>query len=45
VHKEGRLEEKRAIALALLKQNVPSETVAKVTSLSIDEIDSLQSYC
>ena len=44
-HKEGRLEEKRAIALALLKQNVPSETVAKVTSLSIDEIDSLQSYC
>ena len=40
---EGRAEEKREIALNLLREGLPIETIAKTTGLSIDEVESISS--
>lgn len=39
---EGKLEERLIIAQNLLKQNVPPETIANATKLTLDEIESLK---
>jgi predicted transposase/invertase (TIGR01784 family) len=38
---EGRIEEKKEIAISMLKDNEPLEKIAKYTSLSIEEIKNL----
>ncbi len=39
---QGREEEKKAIALNMLKDNLPLETIARFTGLSIAQLQSLQ---
>ncbi len=40
---EGREEERQAIALKMLQENISLETIAEVTGLSIEQIQELQS--
>ncbi len=42
--KKGRKEEKIAIALEMIRDNIPIETIAKFTKLTLEEIQGLQSY-
>jgi predicted transposase YdaD len=39
---EGRAQEKRSIAIVLLKQDLTIDTIAKATGLSIETIQALQ---
>lgn len=39
---EGKMEEKQAIALNLLKQNLTIEVIAQATGLTIEQVQQLQ---
>ena len=43
VYRETREEERQAIALRMLRKNMPLETIADITELSIEQIQALQS--
>jgi predicted transposase/invertase (TIGR01784 family) len=40
--REGIQEERRSLALKMLQENFPTETIARLTSLSIAEVEQLQ---
>jgi predicted transposase/invertase (TIGR01784 family) len=40
---QGRDRERQAIALNLLRKNIPLETIAEVTGLTIEQLQQLQS--
>ena len=40
--KEGKVEEKQAIAINILKDNLPLETIARFTGLTITQLQKLQ---
>jgi predicted transposase/invertase (TIGR01784 family) len=40
---QGRDSERKTIALNMLRKNIPLETIAEVTGLSIDRLQELQS--
>ncbi|WP_449437371.1 hypothetical protein [Pedobacter steynii] len=41
IRKEGKLEEKREIAIKLISMNTPIEKIAEITGLPIEEIEKL----
>lgn len=41
---EGRAEERKQNAMALLKAGIPAETVSKALNLSVEELDKLVSH-
>ncbi|WP_309739186.1 hypothetical protein [Chamaesiphon sp. OTE_20_metabat_361] len=40
---EGKQEDRQVIALRMLKENIPLETIARITELSIEQLQSLRS--
>ena len=44
VYQETRQEERQAIALKMLRKNMPVETIAEITELTIAQIQALQGY-
>jgi predicted transposase YdaD len=42
VYREAREEERQAIALKMLRKNLPLETIAEVTELTIAQLQQLQ---
>jgi hypothetical protein len=39
---EGKIEEKQAIALNMLREHIPLEMIARTTSLTIEQVQALQ---
>jgi hypothetical protein len=39
----AKLEEKQTIALKMLRENLPLETIARITELTVDQIQKLRS--
>jgi predicted transposase YdaD len=39
---EGKVEERQAIALNMLKDNIPLETIARLTGLTVAQLQQLQ---